>query len=105
MKEATRLCSRIGIIDHGKILALGILDDLLAQLSFEDEITFPATDVTAAFTQKLAALGALASSTSTHRFQPRAGLVCRSSSSQSSTLCRRGSSRMSAPRFRRSSCT
>ena len=26
MEEATRLCSRIGIIDHGKILALGTLE-------------------------------------------------------------------------------
>src|SRR5215211_5915403 len=29
MEEATRLCSRIGIIDHGKLLALGTLDNLL----------------------------------------------------------------------------
>ena len=74
MEEATRLCSRIGIIDHGKILALGTLDELLAQLPFEDEITFPASDVTAGLTPRLAALGSLASSNGTHRFRPRAGL-------------------------------
>jgi len=28
MEEATRLCSRIGIIDHGQVLALGTLDQL-----------------------------------------------------------------------------
>jgi len=28
MEEAARLCSRIGIIDHGKMLALGTLDEL-----------------------------------------------------------------------------
>jgi ABC-2 type transport system ATP-binding protein len=28
MEEAARLCSRIGIIDHGKVLALGTLDEL-----------------------------------------------------------------------------
>ena len=28
MEEAERLCSRIGIIDHGKILALGTLDGI-----------------------------------------------------------------------------
>jgi ABC-2 type transport system ATP-binding protein len=74
MEEATRLCSRIGIIDHGKILALGTLDELLAQLSFEDEITFPASDATANFAPKLAPLGTLASANGTHRFRPRPGL-------------------------------
>ena len=43
MEEATRLCSRIGIIDHGKILAQGTIDELLAQLPFEEEIRFPGT--------------------------------------------------------------
>jgi ABC-2 type transport system ATP-binding protein len=74
MEEATRLCSRIGIIDHGKILALGTLDGLLAQLLFEDEISFPASEVTAAFTPKLGALGAIVSSNGTHRFRPNAAM-------------------------------
>jgi ABC-2 type transport system ATP-binding protein len=74
MEEATRLCSRIGIIDNGKILALGTQAGLLAQLPFEDEIAFPACDATDVFTPKLAALGTLASSNGTHRFRPRAGL-------------------------------
>ena len=38
MEEATRLCSRIGIIDHGKLLALGTLDELLLQLPFTEQI-------------------------------------------------------------------
>ena len=38
MEEATRLCSRIGIIDHGKLLALGTLDELLEQLPFAEQI-------------------------------------------------------------------
>ncbi|MES1168192.1 MAG: ABC transporter ATP-binding protein, partial [Oleiharenicola lentus] len=46
MEEATRLCSRIGIIDHGKIPALGTLDQLLLKLPFEEEIRFPRTDAT-----------------------------------------------------------
>src|SRR5258708_2039637 len=48
MEEATRLCSRIGVIDHGKILTLGTLDELLTQLPFEEEIRFPASGDTAA---------------------------------------------------------
>jgi len=39
MEEAERLCSRIGIIDHGKIIALGTIDKLLENLSYEETIT------------------------------------------------------------------
>ncbi len=38
MEEAERLCSRIGIIDHGKIIALGTTDKLLEQLTYEETI-------------------------------------------------------------------
>jgi len=72
MEEATRLCSRIGIIDHGKILALGTLDALLAKLPFEDEITFAATPATDALAPQLARLGTLATADGAHRFRPHA---------------------------------
>jgi ABC-2 type transport system ATP-binding protein len=39
MEEAERLCNRIGIIDHGKIIALGATDTLLEQLTYEETIT------------------------------------------------------------------
>ena len=71
MEEATRLCSRIGIIDHGKILALGTLDELLTKLSFDEEIRFPATAETAGVAAQLAALGELNTLDGTHRFRPR----------------------------------
>lgn len=38
MEEAERLCTRIGIIDHGKIIALGTTDKLLEQLIYEETI-------------------------------------------------------------------
>ena len=38
MEEAERLCSRIGIIDHGKIIALGTIDKLLENLAYEETI-------------------------------------------------------------------
>lgn len=41
MEEATRLCTRIGIIDHGRILALGTLDELLAHLPVAEVVSFP----------------------------------------------------------------
>ncbi len=72
MEEATRLCSRIGIIDHGKILALGSLDELLTQLPFEEEIVFAATPATAPLAAQLAAHGELITRDEEHRFRPRA---------------------------------
>lgn len=73
MEEATRLCSRIGIIDHGKILALGTLDELLTQLPFEDEITFPASEATAPLARAVAAQGTLVTDHGLYRFRPAPG--------------------------------
>ena len=72
MEEATRLCSRIGIIDHGKILALGTLDQLLTRLPFEEEIRFPAGGATAPLAGHLQGHGELTTLDGTHRFRPRA---------------------------------
>jgi ABC-2 type transport system ATP-binding protein len=73
MEEAERLCSRIGVIDHGRILALGSLDELLTKLPFEDEITFPANSGTAQLAAQLAGSGEITAIDGTHRFRPRAG--------------------------------
>ncbi len=72
MEEATRLCSRIAIIDHGKIHALGTLDELLTRLPFEEEIVFPATPATAPLAAELAAHGTVATLDGRHHFLPRA---------------------------------
>lgn len=73
MEEATRLCSRIGIIDHGKIHALGTLDELLASLPFSDEIRFPATPATAGLAARLAGHGEVTSGEDQHHFHPAPG--------------------------------
>ncbi|MCF6299741.1 MAG: ABC transporter ATP-binding protein [Proteobacteria bacterium] len=39
MEEAERLCDRIGIIDNGKIIALGTVDELRKQMGEKDLIT------------------------------------------------------------------
>jgi ABC-2 type transport system ATP-binding protein len=73
MEEATRLCSRIGIIDHGRILALGTIEELLARLPFEEEVRFPSTPETRALSARLAANGELSTVDGVHRFRPRPG--------------------------------
>ncbi len=73
MEEATRLCSRIGIIDHGRILALGTIDELLARLPFEEEVRFPSTPATSALSTELAANGEVATVDGVHRFRPTPG--------------------------------
>jgi len=71
MEEATRLCSRIGVIDHGKILALGSLDELLTRLPFEEEIRFVSNEATQPLARALQGHGEMASADGLHRFRPR----------------------------------
>lgn len=73
MEEATRLCSRIAVIDHGKILAQGSIGELLEQLPFEEEVRFPALDSTALLVADLAPNGEVRTVDAVHRFRPRAG--------------------------------
>ncbi len=74
MEEATRLCSRIGIIDHGRIHALGTLDELLLRLPFEEEIRFPREAATEAMLPLLAEQGTVESAGGFHAFRPRTGM-------------------------------
>ncbi|MEO5913625.1 MAG: ABC transporter ATP-binding protein [Luteolibacter sp.] len=73
MEEATRLCSRIGIIDHGKVPALGTLDELLLKLPFEEEIRFPLDDSTTPLAARLASCGAVEEGEGHFRFRPQPG--------------------------------
>ncbi len=73
MEEATRLCSRIGIIDHGKIHALGTLDELLRKLPFEEEIRFPIDGATSALAGQLGSCGLVEQSGDHYRFRPQPG--------------------------------
>lgn len=40
MEEAERLCDRVAIVDHGKVIALGSPRDLIASLGAEHVVTF-----------------------------------------------------------------
>jgi ABC-2 type transport system ATP-binding protein len=87
MEEAERLCSRIGIIDHGSILALGTLDDLLTRLPFEDELTFPASALTATLATELRTAGEITTLDGTHRFRPRSGYPLSAFFALTESLC------------------
>jgi ABC-2 type transport system ATP-binding protein len=86
MEEATRLCSRIGIIDHGRILALGTLDELLARLPFEEEIRFTESPATQPMVEALAGSGDLETVEGVHRFRPRPGYALSAFYTQSERL-------------------
>jgi ABC-2 type transport system ATP-binding protein len=106
MEEATRLCSRIGIIDHGKILASGTIDELLAKLPFEEEIRYPSTPETGAGGGGGAA-GGVRPPPRPWRGSPASGpspgtRSAPSTRSPRGTTCRPGCSRASAPPWRRS---
>ena len=73
MEEATRLCSRIGIMDHGRLLAEGTLAELLAQLPFEEQISFPVTPATTALVAELALPGRLLTDPEQYHFLPASG--------------------------------
>ncbi len=73
MEEAVRLCSRIGIIDRGRILALGTLDELLTRLPFAEEISFAESAATAPLAGALAAEGTLVTAAGQYRFRPPPG--------------------------------
>lgn len=59
MEEATRLCSRIAIIDHGKILDQGTLPQLLAKLPSAEQVRLVASAAVEAALPSLAPLGTL----------------------------------------------
>jgi ABC-2 type transport system ATP-binding protein len=48
MEEAARLCDRVAVVDHGKVIALGTPRELIASLGAEHVIEFAVGDSSAA---------------------------------------------------------
>ncbi len=66
MEEATRLCSRIAIVDHGKVLALGTLPQLLTRLPAIESVRIAGSLLTREILAPLLAFGELVTLTDAH---------------------------------------
>jgi ABC-2 type transport system ATP-binding protein len=53
MEEAARLCDRVAVVDHGKVIALGTPRELIASLGAEHVIEFAVDDAGAGIDERL----------------------------------------------------
>src|SRR5688572_22158096 len=72
MDEAERLCDRVGIVDHGKVIALGSPRELIASLGSENVVEFTVNDDSSALDPN--SLSALPSVSSVRRDDQRYSL-------------------------------
>jgi len=75
MEEASRLCSRIGIIDHGKLLALGTLEELFLKVPFAEQIRIARGPETAAHLESLRTFGEIGETDESYVLTPHPGLL------------------------------
>jgi ABC-2 type transport system ATP-binding protein len=59
MEEAERLCDRVGIIDHGQLVAEGTRRELVARVGQKDRITLSANGSLEAFAQACRSLSGI----------------------------------------------
>jgi ABC-2 type transport system ATP-binding protein len=75
MEEAERLCNRIAIIDFGKIIASGTLDELLQSLVFDESITIVKNQNTIAYLDTLKQLGTIIDENDHFELKPNDGFL------------------------------
>ncbi len=73
MEEAERLCKRLAIIDHGKIIALGTVDEMLAKLPYEETVRIHKTPLTIAKLDVFRQFGQLIDQEEDFELRPTAG--------------------------------
>jgi ABC-2 type transport system ATP-binding protein len=73
MEEAERLCTRIAIIDAGKIVVEGTLDQLLEKLSYEESISILRNPTTAEKIDMLKQFGTLIDEDDHYELKPKEG--------------------------------
>ena len=61
MEEAERLCDRVAIVDHGRVIALGTPRELVASLSAEHVVEFSLADATSVDEKALSGVEGVAS--------------------------------------------
>lgn len=74
MEEVERLCSRIGIIDHGKLIAEGTLNELLRLLMHEETFSIRKTDTSNASRAALERFGEICMGQNSFELKPRKGI-------------------------------
>lgn len=75
MEEAERLCNRIAIIDHGKIIAEGSLDKLLERLHYDDTISIIKNQTTIANLHIIKSFGDLIDVNEHFELKPKQGFL------------------------------
>jgi len=70
MEEVERLCSRIGIIDHGSMIAEGTLNELLRLLPYEETISMRRNDATEANRSAFERFGAIREANDAFELRP-----------------------------------
>lgn len=75
MEEAERLCSRIAIIDHGKIIASGMTDELIDMLPYEETIIVAKNPATGERTATFREFGTLVEANDHFELKPGTGFT------------------------------
>ncbi len=75
MEEAERLCSRIAIIDSGRIISQGTIDELLQGLEYKQSISITKSPVTEKNINSFKQFGTIIEDPDKYELQPDDGLV------------------------------
>jgi ABC-2 type transport system ATP-binding protein len=73
MEEAERLCKRIAIIDFGKIIAEGTIDELIEKLPYDETILITKNQITTAKVDILKQFGSVIDENDHFQLKPNAG--------------------------------
>lgn len=73
MEEASKLCSRIAIIDHGRLLAIGSLPQLMTRLPFQESLRIEGQNLSRDSLAPLLGFGELAADAEAHVLTLNAG--------------------------------
>jgi ABC-2 type transport system ATP-binding protein len=73
MEEAERLCKRIAIIDFGKIIAEGTIDELIEKLPYDETILITKNQITTAKIDILKQFGSVIDENDHYQLKPNAG--------------------------------